>query len=102
MNNNPIQPETLQRSGMPAEMPYWEYIVNDFLETGCFLEQSQRQFLLDQLRFDVTCVEHIEVHPAFTIDQKLITVLGDAAIQDVWIYNPSRHKLRKHTLRKTA
>ena len=81
---------------------HWEYVVNDFLETGCLLTEERRELLLRELRVEDLIIDSVEVHPAFAISRRLVVVVDGTTIQECWLYYPRMKKIEKYVLKKTA
>ena len=74
----------------------WEYIVDDFLEIRCGLDEPARRFLVERLQMEGLHVDQIDLVSAFTIQRKLVCVLNHNAIRECWYYLPGNKKLRIH------
>lgn len=85
-----------QGSADDWDKPQWQNIVADFLETGCYLNREQRDFILNELKMEAGLMEHIDVHPAFTINRKLVCVLDIPSVEECWFYFPHRARIEKH------
>lgn len=64
----------------------WEDLVEDFLEVACRINQAQRITALEHLRLDGITAEHLEVHPAFSIQGRLMVVVRGAEISKCILY----------------
>lgn len=64
----------------------WEDLVEDFLEVACRMNQAQRETALENLRLDSITSEHLEVHPAFSIEGRLMVVLRGTEISKCTLY----------------
>lgn len=73
----------------------WPYLVNDFLEMACFLTESQREFLLQKLSSSNITAHQIDVHPCFSIQDRMIIVAKDIEFREYWLYSAERRQIVK-------
>ena len=69
-------------------------IIQDFLEISCRLPEKERHFLLHELAKKSFSSEVIEIHPAFSVENRLI-VVGNTAAAECWLYTPKVRKILK-------
>lgn len=79
---------------------HWEYIIHDFLETECLMSQEKRAFLLHELHVGNMFIREIEVHPTFSVNRRLISIVEKPAIEECWLYYPEIKRIEKHILKK--
>lgn len=79
----------------------WKYLVDDFLEIACLLNEAERKFLIEKMALNGEASEKILSHTAFSISGKLITVRGDKNIQELWIYNAQKKEVSCFRLAET-
>lgn len=79
---------------------YWEYVVNDFLEMSCFLKETERSPLIRELRSGGPFQEAVDVHPTFSIDGKLVSVVKHTPVHEIWLYNADDGKVRKFEVKE--
>lgn len=87
---------------LPPLRSHWEYVVNDFLETGCLLPDERREMLLRELRIEDLMIDSVEVHPAFAISRRLVAIVDGTAIRECWLYYPRLKRIEKYVLKKAA
>ena len=74
----------------------WEYLVNDFLELGCYLgDRRKRHYLLENLRRYKPSAQAIREHPCFSIGKKLIVICSEYHPKEYWVYFPQKIKILK-------
>lgn len=64
----------------------WEDLVEDFLEVACRMNARQRELALECLRLEGVEAEHLEVHPAFSLEGKMMIILRGAAVSRCAVY----------------
>ncbi len=64
----------------------WEDLVEDFLEVACRMSTRQRELALECLRQEGVDAQHLEVHPAFSLEGKLMVILRGAAVYRCSVY----------------
>ena len=69
-------------------------IIQDFLEMNCKLAEKDRAYLVRELSQESLTSEAIEVHPAFSVDGKIIVVKNSPAME-CWVYAPKARKITK-------
>ncbi len=74
-------------------------IIRDFLEIACRLAESERAYLMRELEQTPASSEGIEVHPAFSVDKKII-VVGNTPALECWLYSPKAGKIMKTTWKR--
>jgi len=74
-------------------------IVNDFLEVGCLLGPEKRAFLIREMNFKKSAADSIDVRPCFTLDQRLVCIIGASKVAECWFYYPSKLRIIKRFLR---
>jgi len=74
----------------------WEYIVDDFLETGCALLKGKRDPLLETIKKQNFLENSVDIHQAFSINGILIPVIEKSKIRECWLYDPSKRKIEKY------
>lgn len=79
--------------------PIWEYLVRDFFELECRLSEKDYLLPLLELRREGVAQEHVEPHPAFSIDGRLIVILRHPKARQCWFYDPAMKKLIKRFLK---
>ena len=71
-------------------------IIQDFLEMNCKMPEKERSYLVRELGHEPFASEAIEVHPAFSVDGKIVVVKNTPApAMECWIYAPRAKKIRK-------
>lgn len=73
----------------------WEYLVRDFLEIKCTLKEPEQEFLLDFLKGKGLKAESIRVHPAFSVDDHLVVIMGKAASKRKLFYHPQKKMIEE-------
>lgn len=79
----------------------WEDLINDFLEVACRLDPGQRALAIDALKSENISTEHLEVHPAFSIDGKIMIVLKPGSMKECLFYFLEQRKIEKRSLGRT-
>ena len=81
---------------MPLNPPTPELadIIQDFLEVTCKLAEKDQIYLVKELGQDHAASEAIEIHPAFSIDGRII-VVGNGHASECWLYAPKVKKILK-------
>ena len=97
--SNPALPAA-NRETTPKAISYWEYVVDDFLEIGCYLTEEKRQLLLEELRLQGCAAEAIEMRPSFSIDNRLIVIIEDSRMEECWLYYPNHQKIERYLFKK--
>ena len=69
-------------------------IIQDFLEITCRLPEKERLYLLHELAKKSFSAEVIEIHPAFSVENKII-VVGNITADECWLYVPKTQKILK-------
>ena len=69
-------------------------IVQDFLEMSCKLAEKERAYLVNELVQEPVSSEAIQIHPAFSIDGRII-VVGNGHASECWLYAPKVKKILK-------
>ena len=72
----------------------WKYLVDDFLEMACHLNEKEREFLIERMADDADTSEEISSHPSFLMSGKLIAFTEKEDIRELWIYNARQKKVR--------
>ncbi len=72
----------------------WKYLVDDFLEIACFLNEAERGFLIEKINLPGADEEKVAVHTAFSISGKLIVLAEEKDIQELWIYDNNRKEVK--------
>ena len=78
----------------------WEDLVSDFLETACLLTSDQRDFLLQRLVQIEFTAEAIEIHPGFSIEDKIEVICENRDVREIWIYLPSAKSVKTFSFPK--
>lgn len=76
----------------------WEDLVEDFLEVAGRMNPAQRQDVLENLRLEGITQEHLEVHPAFSIQGKLMVILRGGLFQKCILYFPQQGRFETVSL----
>ena len=66
---------------------------------ACFLSESERERLLNDLRFHQCRADSIDVHPTFSMEGKLISMVEKAEIKECWLYHLDGKRIEKYRLR---
>ena len=69
-------------------------IIQDFLEVTCKLAETEQTYLVKELAQGAVSSEAIEVHPAFSVDGRII-VVGNTPALECWLYSPKAGKIFK-------
>ncbi len=72
-------------------------IIQDFLEVACKLAEKEQDYLVKELAQEPPLAEAIEIHPAFSVDGKII-VVGNTPASECWLYTPKGKKILKNKL----
>lgn len=64
----------------------WEDLVEDFLEIACRMNRAERSPVLENLRQEGLSAEHLDVHPAFSIQGRLMVILKKAPVRKCTVY----------------
>ena len=102
MDTHLKSPKEFPLNGNEIPLAPWEIIVDDFLDTGCFLRSEERSFLLQELRAEKAYSESVDVYPSFSLGMKLINIIHAPLIRECWLYYPKRKRIEKHHLKKAA
>ncbi|MDD5218178.1 MAG: hypothetical protein PHN49_00575 [Candidatus Omnitrophica bacterium] len=84
------------RKSRASSWDSWEYIVDDFLETGCALLKEKRDPLLETIKKQNFLKKSVDIHRAFSINGILIPVIEKTKIRECWLYDPSKRKIEKY------
>ncbi len=76
----------------------WKDIVNDFLEVGCQLSQTERDCVMKIFEKQKVCSSYVEVHPAFSFNGHLVVILKQDTVQKYWIYNKIQKEIQAEAL----
>lgn len=76
----------------------WQDLVNDFLEVACRLDPEQRALAIAALESENISSEHLEVHPAFSIDGKIMVVLKPGVMKECLFYFLEQRKIERKYL----
>ena len=71
----------------------WEDIVEDFLEVACRMSTDQREVALEALRKQGLSLDHLEVHPAFSLEGRLMVVLRGIDVRHCSLYFVDKGKI---------
>ncbi len=74
-------------------------IIRDFLEIACQLAETEQAYLMRELEQTSVSSEGIEVHPAFSVDGKVI-IIGNKSASECWLYSPETGKILKIKCRR--
>ncbi|MBU3759099.1 MAG: hypothetical protein FGM27_04140 [Candidatus Omnitrophica bacterium] len=66
----------------------WEDLVDDFLDVACRLGPAQRKTVLETLKQEGLSSPYLEVHPAFSIEGRLVVILGSKTVQKLAVFLP--------------
>lgn len=88
---------TNQRDKLEA----WKYLVDDFLEMACFLNEKERGFLIEKIVISGSWAENISAHPAFSISGKLIALTEKEPIRELWVYDAKLKEVKCFKLIET-
>ena len=69
-------------------------IIQDFLEMTCRLAAAERAYLVAALVQGPVSAEAIQIHPAFSVDKRMI-VVGNTDASECWLYAPETGKILK-------
>mgnify|MGYP000446638784 CR=1 FL=1 len=73
----------------------WEDLINDFLEVACRLAPDERALAINALKSENISAEHLEVHPAFSIDGKVMVVLKPGLMKECLFYFLEQRRIEK-------
>ena len=76
-------------------------LIQDFLEVACRLDQEHRLTVLEALKEEDILSEHLEVHPAFSIDGRVVVIVDTETIRECFYYFPARKKVERQRLVNT-
>lgn len=80
----------------------WEDLVEDFLEVACRMNRAQRETALESFRLESITSEHLEVHPAFSVEGRLMVVLNGTEISKCTLYFVRNGRVETMYLENTA
>ena len=69
-------------------------IIQDFLEITCKMPEKERVYLVRELAREAVSSETIEVHPAFSVEGKII-IVGNKTAEECWLYSPVIRRIMK-------
>lgn len=76
----------------------WEDLINDFLEVACRLNSEERELAISTLKREKISAEHLEVHPAFSIDGRVMVVLKPGNLKECLFYFLEERKIEKRNI----
>ena len=88
--------ERLKNAGKHHE---GERIVNDYLEVGCLLNETGRDFLIRALDFQKNTTDVVGQPPCFTVNERLVCIVDDASIGECWLFYPKKMRIIKRFFR---
>ena len=80
----------------------WKYLVDDFLEIACFVNESERGFLIEKIAGQNFKPGNISRHTSFLVSGKLVSFVKKENIEEFWIYDSRKKKIRQFKLVETA
>lgn len=80
----------------------WEDLVEDFLEVACRMNRAQRETALESFRAESITSEHLEVHPAFSVEGRLMVVLNGTEISKCALYFVRNGRIETISLESSA
>lgn len=77
----------------------WEYLVRDFLDIACKLDEESQLLLVEELRLENGSKKSLDIHSTFSIGGRLISVLKNQNPNECWLYYPEKQKIEKYKLK---
>ena len=75
----------------------WEDLVTDFLEMACFLTREQLSHLLRELGRQKIEADKIDVHPTFSVADRMVIICEESQPQECWLYYPNEKRIARLT-----
>ncbi|MFZ5803060.1 MAG: hypothetical protein ACOY3K_08170 [Candidatus Omnitrophota bacterium] len=76
-----------------------EYVVDDWLETGCEVRDTKRSGLVREFLGGESFLDAVALRPAISVRDRLISIVAEGAVRECWIYYSGSGKLEKYSLK---